>query len=57
VERFSGKRVRNRVGAWRRTRSAVYLLVVGAILAAVIAAILAAIVAGLAVAFHHVSGS
>ncbi len=57
VERFTGKRVHNRVGWWRRVRSGVLLIVLAALLAAVLAAVLAAIVAGLAIAFHHASGS
>jgi hypothetical protein len=57
VERFTGKRLRNRVGAWRRLRSAVYLIVLAAVLAAVVGAILAALIAGLSVVFRHASGS
>lgn len=55
VERFSGRRVRAKVGVWRRVRSFVLLLVLGAILAAVVAAILAAVVAGIGLAIHHLS--
>jgi hypothetical protein len=55
VERFSGHRVRAHVSVWRRVRSVIYLIIIGAILAAVVAAVLAAIVAGIAVGFHHLS--
>jgi hypothetical protein len=57
VERFTGKRVHNRVGLWRRVRSLVYLLLLAAILAAVLAAVLAALIAGVTVVIRHVSGS
>jgi hypothetical protein len=57
VERFTGKRVRNDVGNWRRLRSLVLLLVLAAVLAAVLTAILAAVVAGLSLAFQHASGN
>jgi len=53
VERFTGPRVKARVGAWRRVRSLVLLLVLGAILAAVVAAIFAAVVAGIGLGIHH----
>jgi hypothetical protein len=55
VERFTGKRVHNRVGGWRRVRSIVLLIILGAILAAVVAAVFAAVIAGLTLAFNHAS--
>jgi hypothetical protein len=55
VEHFSGGRVRAHVSVWRKTRSIIYLVIIGAILVAATAAVLAAIVAGIAVGFHHLS--
>ncbi len=54
VERFTGRRVRAKTGVWRRIRSVVFIIVIGAVLAAIVAAILAAIVAGIALGIHHV---
>jgi hypothetical protein len=55
VEHFTGRGVRAKTGWWRRLRSIVLLLVIGAILAGVVAAILAAAVAGIALGLHHLS--
>jgi hypothetical protein len=55
VEHFTGRRVRAHVSVWRKTRSVIYLFIIGALLAAATAAVLAAIVAGVAVGFHHLS--
>jgi hypothetical protein len=55
VERFTGRGIRAKTGWWRRVRSIVFLIVIGAILSAVVAAILAAVVAGLALGLHHLS--
>jgi hypothetical protein len=57
VERFTGKRVHNRVGFWRRLRSLVLLIMLAAVIAAALGAVLAAIIAGLTVVFRHASGS
>ena len=57
VERFTGKRVHNRVGFWRRLRSLILLILLAAVMAAALGAVLAAIIAGLTVVFRHASGS
>jgi len=49
------RRIHYRVGAWRRTRSVVELLIIVALLAGVLAAVFGAGVAGLVALFHHVA--
>lgn len=49
------RRIRVRVGWWRRARSAMALVVVAVLLSAVLAALLSAVVAGLSIAVHHAS--
>lgn len=50
------RRVRYRVGGWRRLASLLELVVVVAVLAAVASGILAGIVAGISLALHSVGG-
>lgn len=53
VEKFTGPRLRHRVALWRRVRSMVVLVLVGAVIAALLAGIFAAVGGGLALLVHH----
>jgi hypothetical protein len=51
--RLGGRRIRYRLGAWRRLRSLVELLILAAVLVAVLATALSAAVAGISAVLHH----
>lgn len=53
VEKFTGRRVRQRSGVWRRLRSAVALILIVAVTATLVAAVVALAVGSIALAIQH----